>query len=60
MIPRDSNIGKRVRLRYGAGGRGSTRGLGKVIGYQLKPTFIVELDDGKQVHWVAKLVEEEK
>ena len=56
MIPRDSNIGKRVRLVYGTGG---VVGRGKIIGYQLQPTFIVKLDNGEQIHWAASLTEEE-
>jgi hypothetical protein len=55
-----SHLGQRVRAHFasrGLDGRFEVAWEGQMLGYTDYPTAMIQLADGKQVHWVAYLCE---
>ncbi len=48
----EESVGRIVEMRTV---QGAYHGVGKVIGYQAEPTFIIHTPAGKRVSWVAAL-----
>ena len=52
----DKFLGRIVVARYG-GGTGELKAVGRCIGYQERPTVIIEDANGKITNWCADLCE---